>query len=113
MDFETTFASTLTETVSLREPTGVDSYGTPTFVGASTVTCPAWISRKPRAVRTLSGEEKVSSAQISLGHPSGGGAVPRPSTLCEVTLPDGSKPLVLYVESITDPDGDIHTSIFV
>lgn len=112
MDFETLFAATLPDTVTLREPTGTDMYGTPTFSGATTLTVPAWVSRKPRAVRTMSGEEKVSSARISLGHPSGGGAVPRPSPQCEITLPDGSKPLILYVESITDPDGDFHTQVY-
>lgn len=113
MDFETLFADTFSETISYREPTGTGTYGEPTFVGATTVTCPAWISRKPREVRTHTGEERVSSAEISLGHPSGGGAVPRPSPEAEITLPDGSKPLILAVASIVDPDGDIHTKVFV
>ncbi len=112
MDFETMFASTLPDTVTLREPTSVDMYGTPTFVGASTVTCPAWVSRKPRAVRTMSGEEKVASAVIWLGHPSGGGAVPLPTTQCELTLSTGEKPLILHVESITDPGGSRHTAVY-
>lgn len=113
MDFETTFASTLTETVSFREPTGTDMYGAPTFVGATTVTCPAWISRKPRQVRTETGEERVSAAEISLGHPTGGGAVPVPSPSAEITLPDNSKPLILAVASILDPDGDRHVRVYV
>jgi hypothetical protein len=113
MDFETMFASTFTETVSLREPTGLDSYGGPTFVGATTVTVPAWISRKPREVRTDRGEERVSAAEISLGHPSAGVAVPTPSAEAEITLPDGSKPAILAVASILDPAGDRHCKVYV
>jgi hypothetical protein len=113
MDFETMFAETFTETISFREPTGLDSYGAPTYSGATTVTVPAWISRKFREVRTLSGEERVSSAEISLGHPTGGGAVPRPSPEAEIQLPDGSRPLIISVASIVDPDGDIHTRLYV
>jgi hypothetical protein len=112
MDFETLFADTLTDTVTLREPTSTDMYGAPTFVGATTVTCPAWVSRKPRAVRTLGGEEKVSSAVIWLGHPTGGGEVPLPTTRCEITLSDGSKPLILHVESITDPSNNRHVAVY-
>ena len=107
------FASTFTETVSYREPTGKDAYGGPTYVGATTVTCPAWISRKPREVRTATGEERVSGAEISLGHPTSGGAVPRPSPEAEITLPDGSTPLILAVASIVDPDGHIHVQVYV
>ena len=107
------FANTFTETVAIREPTGTGTYGEPTYVGATTLTVPAWISRKPREVRTHQGEERVSSAEISLGHPSAGVAVPRPTPEAELTLPDGTTPLILAVASITDPDGDIHTQVFV
>lgn len=113
MDFETLFAATMTETVTLRTPTGIGAYGEPTFVGATTVTVPAWISRKPREVRTLTGEERVSAAEISLGHPVGGAAVPVPTPETEIQLPDGSKPAILAVASIVDPAGDIHCKVFV
>jgi hypothetical protein len=113
MDFETMFASTLTETVLLREPTGTDTYGGPTYVGATTLTVPAWISRKPREVRTRTGETRVASAVVHIGHPSGGGAVPLPSPECELTMPNGDKPQILYVESIVDPSGDRHTAIYL
>lgn len=113
MDFETAFASTLTEEISFREPTGLDAYGGPTYVGATTVTCPAWISRKPREVRTATGEERVSGAEISLGHPTDGGGVPTISPEAEITLPDGSTPLILAVASIIDPDGDRHVKVYV
>ena len=107
------FADTFTETVSFREPTGTGTYGEPTFVGATAVTCPAWISRKPREVRTHTGEERVSAAEISLGHPSGGGAVPVPTPEAEITLPGGEKPAILAVASILDPDGDRHVRVYV
>jgi len=107
------FASTFTETISFREPTGLDAYGAPTYVGAVTVTCPAWISRKPREIRTATGEERVSSAEISLGHPTTGGAVPTPSPEAELMLPDGSTPLILSVASIVDPSGDVHCKVYV
>jgi hypothetical protein len=113
MDFETMFASTFTETVTLREPSGLDAYGGPTFVGATTVTVPAWISRKPREVRTDRGEERVSAAEISLGHPVGGGPVPTPSAEAEIQLPGGSKPAILAVASIVDPAGDVHCKVYV
>lgn len=113
MDFETMFADKLPETITYREPTGKDDYGGPTFVGATTVTVPAWISRKPREVRTATGEERVSSAEISLGHPTGGVAVPVPTPEAELTLPGGEKPAILAVASILDPDGDRHVKVYV
>jgi hypothetical protein len=113
MDFETMFASTMTETVTLRTPTGTGTYGEPTYVGATTVTVPAWISRKPREVRTHTGEERVASARISLGHPSAGVAVPIPTPESEITLPGGEKPAILAVASIKDPDGHFHVDVFV
>jgi hypothetical protein len=113
MDFETMFADTFTETVALKEPTGTGTYGEPTFIGATTVTVPAWISRKPREVRTHTGEERVSSAEISLGHPSAGVAVPDVTPEAEITLPNGTKPAILAVASLIDPDSDRHVRIFV
>jgi hypothetical protein len=113
MDFETMFADTFTETVTVREPTGTGTYGEPTFTGAATLTLPAWISRKPREVRTHTGEERVSSAEISIGHPSAGVAVPDISPEAELTLPGGQKPAILAVASLIDPDGDRHVRIYV
>lgn len=113
MDFETLFAATLTEQVTLTEPTGLDTYGGPTYAGATTLTVPAWISRKPREVRTHTGEERVSSAAISLGHPTTGGAVPVPTPECLITLPDGETPPILSVASILDPQGARHVTVYV
>ena len=107
------FETTMTEQVQITEPTGLDTYGGPTYSGATTTICPAWISRKPREVRTHTGETRVAAAEISLGHPVGGGSVPVPTPEARITLPDGSQPAILAVASIVDPEGHLHTKIFV
>jgi len=119
MNFERMFRATMTETVTLEAPTGVDSYAQQDYTGATVLTYSAWLNRKPTEVRTTTGQTRTSETTVYLGEKIGAGGdrtpladLTTPTPLWRLTLPDGSQPPIIYVRELRDPSGDRHIAIY-
>ena len=78
-------------TVSIKPWSAGDSYGKPTYGTAVDYDC--LLVRTPKMVRTVTGQEKVSVAQIYLT------SAPGISVKDQVTLPDASTHVILHVDT--------------
>ena len=100
------WADLMPDTVTLEPWTGQDGYGEPTY--GDPVTYPARVVGKTRLVRTVSGEEKVSTVTVYLG------AVPGASPQDRVTLPSRfvpQQPIILAIERIPDETGALYDAV--
>lgn len=78
-------------TVTIAPWSSADSYGKPTYGTAVTHTC--LLVKMPRMVRTVTGQERVSTAQVYLT------SAPGTSVKDRVTLPDGTTPVIMHVDT--------------
>jgi hypothetical protein len=92
-------------TVNIANRTGVDAFNKPTYSADVEYDC--LIEYKPRMVRTMAGQEKVSGAAIYLT------SAPGITTDDRVTLPDGTKPQILSIGRWPNLSGDYFECIYV
>ncbi len=78
-------------TVTIQPFASADSYSKPTYGSGVVYTC--LIAKQPKMVRTVTGQEKVSMAQIYLT------SAPGVSVKDKVTLPDGTTPAIIHVDT--------------
>jgi hypothetical protein len=88
-------------TITISPWSSADGYGKPTYGAAVTHTC--LLVRTPKMIRTVTGQEKVSMAQIYLT------SAPGTSVKDKVTLPDGTTPVILNIDTYPS---DTETSYF-
>ena len=78
-------------TVTIAPWVSADSYSKSTYGTAVSHTC--LLVRSPKMVRTVTGQEKVSMAQVYLT------SAPGTSVKDRVTLPDGTTPVIMHVDT--------------
>jgi len=78
-------------TITISPWSSADSYGKANYGTAVSHTC--LLVRTPTMIRTVTGQEKVSMAQIYLT------SAPGTSVKDRVTLPDGSTPVIMHVDT--------------
>lgn len=78
-------------TVTISPWGSADGYGKATYGTAVSHTC--LLVKMPKMVRTVTGQERVSTAQIYLT------SAPGTSVKDKVTLPDGTTPVILQVDT--------------
>lgn len=88
-------------TVTISPFSSMNSYGLPSYGTAVSHTC--LLVKMPRMVRTVTGQERVSTAQIYLT------SAPGTSVKDKVTLPDGTTPVILQVDTFPS---DTETAYF-
>lgn len=98
-------AAMMTETVTLAPPAGRDAYGAVTAGAAINPTCR--IVYRPRITRNVEGVERTSDIQVRLDDDYD------VTTSWVITLPDGSSPAILAVESYPDEDGEHHQNLLL
>ena len=113
------FLDMMPDVVTIEARTMATSAGYPNPQYATPKQYPCLLQAKPKMIRTVDGNEKVSSAQIIVPTDwlmvSG---VPTQQTADtvgpgdRVTLPDQSQPAVLYVEQVHDDKGLHHSVIY-
>ncbi|MGE5619538.1 MAG: hypothetical protein ACM3US_09810 [Sphingomonadaceae bacterium] len=94
----------MTETVAIEPRTGVNAYGEALYGAA--VQYKARIVGRIRRVTDSAGSERVSTKTITLG------AAAVVSPFDRLTLPDGSRPVILAVGSYPDESGAHHTVLY-
>jgi len=92
-------------TVTIKPRTGVDAYSKPSYSAGVDWTC--YVDYRPKKIRNAAGQEVVSSAQVYVGGVSGA------TVSSEITLPDGSKPVILMVNKLSDEQPDYAEVIYV
>jgi len=112
MSWETGFEDLMPDVVVRRPYTGQDKYSAPSFGAAQDVQCR--VVRKPTILRrTGTGEatgtvrEVVSSATVYCAGYVGW------AMRDQITLPDGSQPVILDLRGYPDEDGDHHEVVLV
>ncbi len=117
MNFERMFRATMTETVTLEPVASTNSYDEDTY--GTAVTYAAWISRKPKEVRTAAGELRAASTEVWLaGRVNGDGSTTDLADLAQITpewrltLPDNSQPPIIAVGELRDPQSDRHVVLY-
>lgn len=98
------FLDLMPHTVSHAELAGRDDYGKPTY--GSAVDYQARVTYKNQKVRASDGSEVVARGVVWIG------GTPIISTDDQLTLPDGSSPIILSFEQYADEIGAHHTKIF-
>ena len=93
-----------TQTITVEPWLSKDKYGQPSFGPGVARTCR--IEGKNKLVRALDGQERVSATTIYVYGAAGIGYKDR------VTLPDGSRPIILAVEQMPDDHGDYYEAIY-
>jgi hypothetical protein len=104
MTFETEFADLMPHTVVVRKQTSLDKYGVAARGAATTVQ--GRVVQTPKMVRLDDGREVVSSAHFYTAGPAG------ILTTDEITLPDGSTPVIMRVDHYPDEDGSHHEVVW-
>ncbi len=104
MPFTTPLLDLFPQTVTHAAWTGmsVDGYATPTY-SASASTFPALVQLEQRLVRTFDGTEELATTTVYVASTS------TFSALDQFTLPDGSTPELLSLETFSDEDGEAFT----
>lgn len=113
MTWETDFDALMVDTVQRAPYTGQNEFGEATYGPAAPVQCR--VVRKPRVLHrsgvgaAVSGavQEVVSTATVYCS------GVPEWTGQDQITLPDGSTPLILQVDTYPDEDGLHHQVVYV
>lgn len=92
-------------TVGIEPWSSTDAYSKPTYTTSVEYTC--LIVKQPKMVRTVTGQEKVSSAQVYLT------SAPTLTVKDRVTLPDGTKPVILSIDTFPDTRGDYFSVLYL
>jgi hypothetical protein len=98
------FLELMPHTVSHAELASRDAYGKPVY--GSAVDYTARVLYKNQKVRAKDGSEVVARGVVWIG------GTPTVSPDDQLTLPDGSTPIILSFEQYADEDGAHHTKIF-
>lgn len=99
---EADFLELLNQTIQIAKTT-INEYGEP--VPGVPTSYPARVEYEHTMTRDSQGQEVLSKSQVYLDGTVGVTAKD------EITLPDGSKPLILSVEATPDEDGTIHNVV--
>lgn len=99
------FLPMMLQTASVAAQTGLDNYGKPTF-SASPTAYRCRIMWQERIRRDAQGREIIETGRAVLTQ-AAASVVPTH----RLTLPDGSTPKIVSVETIQDEDGDHHSVI--
>jgi len=99
----TPWSDLMTQEVTWEPRTGLDEYSRPTYGAATAVRCR--VVGRPRMTRDVDGQEVVSTTTIYCDGNPGISPVDR------VTLPDGSQPVILRVESYPDENGQVYQQV--
>jgi hypothetical protein len=93
----------MTQVVTWEPRTGLDEYSRPTYGAATAVRCR--VVGRTKLVLDTNGQEVVSTTVVYCdGNP---GISPED----RVTLPDGSQPVILRVESYPDETGQVYQQV--
>jgi len=103
MALEQDFLKWFNQIVTIEPFTGVNAYGEPQYGAA--VQYSAFVQRKTKLVRDRMGQEVVSTAQVYLDGSVDVGIQDR------ITLPDGSQPVILSIEALSDETGNTHHKV--
>lgn len=93
----------MTETLTWERATGRDAYARPTYAAGQVVPC--MIQERNQLVRTRDGQEHASRATIWVPANSGVNLGDR------ITLPDGTRPLILDVQHIPFAENPVYDVI--
>lgn len=106
MAIEAQFADLMPDTIIVTPSTGNDAYGKWTYVGAVPVTFKGRIENKSTVLKDPSGNEIVTTGHVYLF----GVSAAKIGDL--LTLPDGSTPVLLSVNTNSDGTSAHHTVLF-
>lgn len=104
MEFLKEFRDVLKESITVSEFLSRDSYGAPQY--GSPASYSARLVRVNRLVRNGEGSQEVSSHHLWVEPITG------LTSEWDITLADGSNPVILAVESYTDEIGPTHMKVF-
>lgn len=96
------------QSITVRENTGFDAYGSPIWASTTAAsTYAALIVQKVQSIRDSKGVDKVSNTQIYL---SGNTSI---NIEDKIVLPDATEPLIIAVQKYPDFDGtNVITEVF-
>jgi len=102
MGFPAAFLTLMNQTVTVQDITGVstDGYGTATYSTAKSLS--ARVTGTAELVRTFEGSEETATTVVWARSTS------TFSPLAKWTLPDGTSPPLMRVDSVFDEDGVLH-----
>ncbi len=103
MGLDQSFLDLMTQTVKIA-PTTFDDRGQST--PGSAVSWPAYVDKKNRLVLGSTGQQVVSSTRVIAGGLTGA------TVTSQITLPDGTTPLILSVETLSDTSGPLFDVIY-
>ncbi|MGA9772359.1 MAG: hypothetical protein WBV94_25220 [Blastocatellia bacterium] len=92
-------------TVTIEPFANQDEYSKASYGAPATFRC--YVDFRPKMIRKIEGQEIVSSAQVYVGGVSGA------TVKARITLPDGSQPVILMVNKLSDEGGDYAEVIYV
>ena len=93
----------LKQTITIEPASGMDAYGQSSY--GTGVSVPARVEGRNRVVVDAQGNNAVSSTTIYVDGPT------VVTTSSRITLPDGTTPLILSIESMPDIDGTPHHKV--
>lgn len=105
MAFDTTLLDLMPDTVTLYKAGKRDRYGDIPFAATGTAIRCRYI-REPKMVRTMQGEEKISSSHCWLA------GVYGVAVEDKVVLPNGDAPLILNVAMFSDERGPYYERVY-
>ena len=102
MTWEADFDDLMKSTVTVQHFTGYDNYGASAFGAA--VSYKARIVYEPKRVLAQNGQEAISSVQVWIS----GSTSPSMNVKDQITLPNGTQPVILRLDQVYDESGTEH-----